>query len=70
MYEFIGDVNNDGKITVLDALLATQILAGSYVDEEATNRADIDSSGDVSIDDVTMILKHLKGEIIISGVVL
>lgn len=69
MYEFVGDANNDGKITILDALLATQMLTGSYVDEEATKRADIDESGDVSIDDVTTIIRCLKGEIIISGVV-
>jgi hypothetical protein len=67
--EFKGDVNNDGTIDVLDFFLAFQISTGVLeVDEDAINRADVDGSGSVSIDDVNNILDHIKGKKIIDGV--
>jgi hypothetical protein len=67
--EFKGDVNNDGTIDVLDFFLAFQISTGVLeVDEDAINRADVDGSGSVSIDDANNILDHIKGKKIIDGV--
>jgi hypothetical protein len=69
MIEFLGDVNNDGRITLVDAILALQIASGMYVDADAENRADIDRSGSVSMSDVNAIINHLKGtEVIISNI--
>lgn len=68
MIDFLADVDGDGRITVLDVLLALQIASGQYDDTNAIIRADVDRSGDVSMNDVTAIINHLKGtEIIFSN---
>lgn len=61
MINFLADVDGDGRITVLDVLLALQIASGQYDDANAIRRADVDRSGDVSMNDVTAIINHLKG---------
>lgn len=61
MIEFLGDANNDGRITLEDAILALQLASSMYTDVGAEKRADIDRSGDVSMSDVNAIINHLKG---------
>lgn len=69
MIEFKGDVDNNGTIDMVDFFFAFQISTGiTEADENTLNRADVDDSGSVSIDDANKILNHIKGKEIIDGV--
>lgn len=69
MYEFIADTDNDGRITILDVILAYQLASNLYTDGGALRRTDIDGSGSVSTDEANAIIKHLKGERILNSII-
>ena len=69
MFEFVADTDNDGRITILDVLLASQLASNHYTDEGALKRTDLDGSGSVSTDEVNAIIRHLKGEIILNSMI-
>jgi len=57
-----GDCNQDGSITILDALVAAQIGVGLVTAEgEALEICDVDGSGDVSILDALLLSRFLAG---------
>lgn len=57
-----GDVDGDGAVTVMDALLAMRCGMGLIeLDEEAAARADFDGSGGVTISDAVLILRAAMG---------
>ena len=57
-----GDVNGDGKVDIVDALMALQASAEKIeLTEEQTTLADIDADGTVSAADALMILKVANG---------
>ena len=65
-----GDVNNDGKLSIIDMLLifmykSTEISLGS----DELQRADTDNDGSVTIADARAIQQHITGENIIDGVI-
>jgi hypothetical protein len=66
MIEILGDVNNDGKITNIDVVLALKMIAGLI---EPSARADVDLNGYLELTDVQAIIKHLTGESLIIGVI-
>lgn len=58
-----GDVNQDGNITAVDALLALKMSVNDdYGTKEQRYQADVDSNGTVTTDDVLAILKCSSGE--------
>lgn len=68
--QFLGDVDNDGKITEIDALLIFHHKAGEItLSDEELLRADADGDGSASIADALKILKHITGEALIDEVI-
>ena len=59
----IGDVDNNGKVTLIDAQLVLKAALGieNFSDEKAAKAADADESGKVDLVDVTLILKAALG---------
>ena len=60
----MGDVNNDGEISVADVtLLVSYILGDLQTDEEGLKlveeRGDVDSSGQISIADVSILVEMI-----------
>jgi hypothetical protein len=66
MAEFKGDLNNDGRITMVDIPLCLKASAGQFIDD---GRGDVNSDGSVTIDDVKLLLKHINGEVLFDGVI-
>ena len=65
-----GDINNDGKISIIDMLLifmykSTEISLGP----DELQRADTDNDGSVTLADALAIQKHIEGIDIIDGVI-
>ena len=65
-----GDVNNDGKLSIIDMLLifmykSTEISLSS----DELQRADTDNDGSVTIADALAIQRHIEGRDIIDGVI-
>ena len=65
-----GDVNNDGKLSIIDMLLifmykSTEISLGS----DELQRADTDNNGVVELADALKIQRHITGEVIIDEVI-
>ena len=59
-----GDVNGDGKVQLVDAILALKISTGSITaTENQTVAADVDGSGKVQLVDAVLILKKSTGSI-------
>ncbi len=57
----LGDMNNDGKITVEDALLIQEYLAeGTTFTEDQKLRADTNKDGDVDINDATYLQRYIE----------
>lgn len=68
--QFIGDIDNDGKITQIDALLIFSHKSGEItLSAEELLRADADGNGKVELADALRILKHITGEILIDEVI-
>lgn len=69
---FYGDINNDGKVNLLDAIMILQHYNGvrDLSTEEGKNevgseyeRADVNGSGTVTLVDALLIMKYYNGEI-------
>jgi subtilisin family serine protease len=58
----IGDVNEDGELSIVDAVLVQQSLAGMNVSINE-NLADVDRSGDITIVDAVLLQQFLAGQI-------
>lgn len=69
MAQFKGDVNNNGRIDLIDDLLILPVTLGIFGDEDTIRRADINGDGVVSTDDIFVLLKHLNGEELIDEVI-
>ncbi len=58
----IGDVDNDGNVTVMDATVIQRSLASMIIlTDEQRIAADVDKSGDVNVIDATTIQKFIAG---------
>ena len=66
-----GDINNDGKITVIDAAICQYIIAseGNDFSEQEKARADVNNDGIVSLKDARKILQHIGGINLIDEVI-
>ena len=65
-----GDIDNDGKITVLDAVICLTIAAEAPgFSEQEKARADVDNDGKVSLVDARKILQHIGGINLIDEVI-
>ncbi len=60
----LGDVNDDGSITIEDALLALQLSVQTAADKNSQQflAADVNANGSVTVDDVLLILKKANGK--------
>ena len=68
--QILGDINNDGKIDLIDAYVCLKATEGAVsLDTEEAARADVDENGRVDAHDVVRIFQHNSGLIIIDGVV-
>lgn len=66
-----GDIDNDGKITILDSTICLANIAGSIdFSEQEKARADVNNDGTVSLRDAKKILKHIAGIELIDEVIL
>ena len=52
----MGDVNDDGIISVVDVMLLVNNILGKEQDDFFPERADIDADGLISITDVTALV--------------
>ena len=66
--QFKGDLNNDGRITMIDIPICLRAVSGIIIDESVVKRGDVDGDGTTSVEDVKLIIKHLNGENLIDGV--
>ena len=65
-----GDVNNDGKLSVIDMLTIFRYKSGEIsLSSDELARADTDGDGSVTLADALAIRKHITGEFIIDGVI-
>lgn len=66
-----GDIDNDGKITIVDATICLSIIAseGNGFSEQEKARADVNNDGGVSIKDAKAILRHIAGIELIDEVI-
>ena len=65
-----GDINNDGKIDVIDMNICLKaVLDSSLLDSSEALRADANNDGKVSIADPRKLLKHITGTELIDGVI-
>ena len=65
-----GDINNDGKLSIIDMLLIFMYKSGEIsLNSNELQRADTDNNGSVEMRDARMIQRHIKGEAIIDGVI-
>ena len=60
-----GDINNDGKITSMDAAICLQIIAAEPIDftEQEKARADVNNDGKITIYDLLLIQKYILGKV-------
>ena len=65
-----GDIDNDGKITVLDSQICLYNIAESInFSEQEKARADVNNDGKVSLMDARKILQHIAGIELIDEVI-
>ena len=74
MARFIGDLNNDGRITMIDIPLCLKAAAGQIddsfiVDGVKYKQGDVDGDGSTTISDMKLILDHINGVNLIDGVI-
>lgn len=74
MAQFVGDLNNDGRITMIDIPLCQKAAGGIFddsviVDDVEYKRGDVDGDGNTSTNDVRLILDHINGVNLIDGVI-
>ena len=65
-----GDIDNDGKITILDSTICLSIVAETPgFSEQEKERADVNNDGRVSLMDAKAILRHIAGIALIDEVI-
>jgi hypothetical protein len=69
MAQFKGDVNNNGRIDLVDVALMLPVVTGLFGDEDTIKRSDVDDDGSVSTSDIPVLMKHLNGEELIDEVI-
>ena len=74
MAQFIGDLNNDGRITMIDIPLCLKAVSGQIDDSVVVGnvthrRGDVDGDGSTTISDEKRILDHINGVNLIDGVI-
>lgn len=74
MAQFIGDLNNDGRITMADIPLCLKAVAGQIDDSVVVGnvtyrRGDVNGDGSTTLDDLKLILDHINGVNLIDGVI-
>ena len=69
MAQFKGDLNNDGRITMIDIPLCLRAAGGMIIDESILERGDVDGDGSTTLDDLKLILDHINGVNLIDGVI-
>ena len=74
MAQFIGDLNNDGRITMADIPLCLRAASGIFDDSVVVGnvtyrRGDVDGDGSTTLDDLKLILDHINGVNLIDGVI-
>ena len=68
--QFKGDIDNDGRITSMDASSLFQYKSGALALTDAElARADCDNDGAVALADALKIFKHISGESLIDEVI-
>ncbi len=55
----LGDVNNDGEVSIGDVTALIDILLGASVDADTLRRSDVNADGEVTIGDVTALIDIL-----------
>lgn len=61
-----GDINEDESVTIADAVMLSRVIAEDHtvtLTATASDNADCDENGELSIDDMTRMLQHLAGKI-------
>lgn len=74
MAQFIGDLNNDGRITMADIPLCLRAASGIFDDSIVVGnvtyrRGDVNGDGSTTLDDLKLILDHINGVNLIDGVI-
>ena len=69
MAQFKGDLNNDGRITMIDIPICLRAASGMIIDESVVKRGDVDGDGSTTISDMKLILDHIDGVNLIDGVI-
>ena len=66
-----GDINNDGKITSMDAAICLRIISAESIGftEQEKARAAVNNDGIVSLKDAKAILRHIAGIELIDEVI-
>lgn len=65
-----GDINNDGKFSIIDMLTIFRYKSGEIkLNAQELARADADGDGSVTLADALLIQKHIMGERIIDEVI-
>lgn len=65
-----GDINNDGKLSIIDMLTIFRYKSGEIeLDEQELARADVNGDGSVTLIDARSILRHIAGEELIDEVI-
>jgi hypothetical protein len=72
--QFKADLNNDGRITMLDIPLLLKAAEGIFqdkivVDGVAFRKGDLNNDGSTSLADIPLILEHLNGINLIDEVI-
>ena len=61
-FKIVGDVNGDGKVSVLDATEIQKYLAGTVkFDDGQKAVGDVNGDGVISVTDATVIQKYIVG---------
>lgn len=58
----LGDVNDDGNVTVADVTATVKIILGKADEEWNTDNADMDGDGEITIADVTALVNIILGK--------
>ena len=59
----LGDVTCDGAVTIADAQLIAQLIAGWISELDCPGHADVDGNGVVDITDAQLIAQLIAGQI-------
>jgi hypothetical protein len=58
-----GDINGDGKVTAVDAMLIAQLASGKRTDEDMYNKADLNNDSKVTAIDAMLVARYASGKI-------